>query len=238
MPSTEDIFWKEIKKNNVDDKLLDLPIVIQAEKGLENFVENIGEKFKKPKKPPIPKYPIKNLTETAFINKDKETTIQNVTNIEEKVPSQKINLKKHISLRVRSFDIFTRFKKDNKTISLITGEKNGLEYCQRNGRVINSIKGTYNISNNKAELNYQHSNGINNYRISCFSQNENVGVTTGYSNNKGFNSAFSIDKNSSALSVGYSKQYSEYRTLDVSAFATTGEKHSKPYAGLSLRATF
>ena len=234
-------FLDAVQDNNVDDTLLDTPVVQKTIKNLEHCGENLGEaveeKFKHSRiKPagPTPTY-----AESAFIKPKQETTLYNVTNLEKDVPVVQVVSKffKKASYRVSGFTASADYKKEDNRYSLYAGEKVGLGWNKTQGQTDTSIKAQYNINNKKTNIEYIQCNPVNSYRVSIFNQNGNNGLSAGYSNSNGVNSAFSIDNNSASLSCGYNKNYDNCK-LELSAYATTGDSYSNPFAGVSGRITF
>lgn len=234
-------FLDAVHDNDVDDVLLETPVVQRAVKNLERYGEDLGEnieqKLKNP--PPKPPVPTPDYKESAFVKPKQETTLYNVTNKEKDFPvvTTVSKLFKKASYSVRGLTASASYKQGEDKYSLYAGEKAGLGWSKTQGRANTNLKAEYNVGNGKTNIEYSQSSPFNSYSISVFNQDGNNGLSAGYSNHKGFNSAFSIDEHSASLSCGYNKKY-EYCNVELSAYATTGDKYSNPFAGVSGRITF
>ncbi len=230
-------FLDTAQENNVDDILLKAPKTQGVIHDLENFGGDLGEKVEKffkhlPLKPagPTPTY-----QESAFVKPQKETTLYNVTNTEQKLPvvTKVSNLFKDASYRVKGLTASAKYKNG----CLYAGEKVGFGWDKTQSQVKQALKAQYNVGNSKTSIEYTRQNPEHTYSISVFNQTGNNGLTTSYSNKKGVHSALSIDEHSAALNVGYNKNLRQCN-VDLSAYATSGDKYSNPFVGVSGRVTF
>ncbi len=232
-------FFDMAHDNDVDDAIFETNFVQSTLNKLENFGKNVGEAAERVLKPSKPANPVPNYEQSAFIKPKKETTLYNVTNLEKKVPiaSEVSRVFKNTSYSVRGFTASANYKTDSDTYSVFAGERTGIGWKRSNGSYKESVKATYNVGNGKTQIEYSQSSISHSYSVSLFNQRGNNGITASYSNRRGIHTSASVDENSGAISFGYEKQHSRYE-LDLSAYATTGDKFSNPYAGVAVRMTF
>ena len=234
-------FLDAVQDNDVDDALLKTPLAEKALVSLERYGLDLGEKvenfFKRP--PEKPSGPTPSYKESAFVKPKQETTLYNVTNKEAEVPfiEKASKVFKNASYGVRSFTASATYKHNDNGYSLYAGEKVGLGWEKSQGGVSTNIKAEYNVGNGKTNVEYTQNNPLSSYNVSIFNQDGNNGLCAGYSNHRGFNSAFSIDEHSASLSCGYNKKYEDCK-VELRAYATTGDNYSNPFAGVSGRITF
>ena len=237
MPEPLSRFLETAQDNNVDDALLEAPVVKRTLHNLENFGKDLGESAEKIlKRPPVkPAGPTPTYKESAFVKPKSEGTLYNVTNREDKLPivTKASKFIKDASYGIRGLTASAKYK----DYSLYAGEKVGLGWSKEQGATTSNIKAEYNVGNGKTKIEYSRKNPINSYNISLFNQDGNNGISAGYSNSNGFNSAFSIDQHSASLRCGYDKKYDNCN-IELDAYATTGDKYSNPFAGVAGRITF
>lgn len=224
--------------NDVDDTLLKSSFVKKNLHKLENFGKDLEEKVKnwgKDKTPPMqPSGPTPTYQESAFVNRSEETTLYNVTNRENAVPvvTRISKVFKKTSYSVRGFNVAATYKNEDERYSLLAGEKVGFKYQKKTGMFNSSVNLEHKVSNHKTSLTYSASSPENTYSVSLYNQNDNNGLTASFSKSNGFNSAFSVDKNSASLNVGYRKD-----NVELGAYATTGNNYSNPFVGVTGRIT-
>ncbi len=241
MPKPFEQFWDIAQENNVDDKLLSMPVVEKALDNLEDIGVELGETAAKIfKKAPVkPSGPTPDYQESAFIKPKTETTLYNVTTRENELPlvTKASRIFKNASYSVRGFSAAATYKKDDNAYSLIAGERVGFNFTKNAVNHHSGVTATYKVTNGKASLEYSSKNNLSSYNVSLFNQKSNVGVTAHYSNYKGFQSSVSIDKNSASGECSYKKDEKEYK-MEVGAYATTGDNYSNPFVGVRGRITF
>lgn len=234
-------FLDVAKENNVDKTLLKSSFVKNTLDKLETYGKDLGESVENwVKRPPLkPAYPTPNYEESTFVKPKKETTLYNVTNREDEVPFIKKASKfiKKVNFGIKGLEGKASYQNNSNEYTIIAGEKLGLEYTKEQGSTTNGIKGSYNVGNNKAALEYYSKNPVHSYSISIYNQDKNNGLTAKYANANGINSAFSIDQNSASLSCNYNKKYTQCN-LSVGGYVTTGENYSNPLIGINGRITF
>lgn len=235
------IFYDIAKDKEVDDKLLNLQSIQETLDKFERLGKDLGEKAKDMlRKPPDkPNGPTPTYQESAFINKDKETTLYNVTNLEREVPliTKASKVLKRTTYSVKGFSGAATFKNNEKKYSLIAGEHIGFNITKDTPYNDSGVTITHKVSNNKTSIEYFSKSPINKYSIALFNQNKNVGITGNYSDNNGFSASVSIDKNSAAGECSYNKR-KKMCDMKFGAYATTGENYSKPFVGVKGRITF
>ena len=238
MPNPLKRFLDAVHDNNVDDTLVDTPVVRKTLDNLEEYGEDLGKTIEQKIKhaPQKPSGPTPTYAESAFIKPKQETTLYNVTNLEKDVPVITKFFKKS-SYSISGFTASANYKKDDKKYSLYVGEKVGFGLGKTQGHTGTNLKAEYNVNNGKTKIEYSQHNPANSCYVSVFNQNGNNGLNAGYSNNRGLNSAFSVDEHSASLSCGYNKKY-KYCKVELNAYATTGDNYSNPFAGVSGRITF
>lgn len=235
------VFWKTARANDVDDKLLSMPVVETTLESLENYGKNLGEAAEKLfKKPPVPPSgPTPTYQESAFIKPENENTLYNVTNSESKLPvvTSISKVFKNLSYSVRGFSAAATLKENNTGYSLIAGEKIGAGIYHKESNTIKKLNATYNVGNKKASLNYSYSDPINSYGITIFNKGSNYGATASYSNTNGLEAALSVDRNSASAECKYNKSLHECN-VELGAYATTGDNYANMFAGVRGRISF
>lgn len=234
-------FFKVVHANDVDDALMDTPIVQSTLDSLERIGVDLGEAVEKMVKnpPPKPQGVVPTYAESAFIKPKKETTLYNVTNKSTDVPVSKknSNIFKHLSYSVKGFEVLADYKKDGKSLGAFVGEQVGLRVKQQDNISKEEVNAKYNIVNDKLSLNYSYKNSKESYGISVFNQRSNNGLSVRYGDKNGFNSAFSLDEKSMAINCGYRKGYSDCN-IEMNAFASAGKNYKNPVLGVAGRVTF
>lgn len=244
MPKPLEQFLDAIDDNDVDKALLSESVVKKTLNSIETFGEDLGESvenfFKStPKTPPTkPSTPTPTYAESAFIEPKHETTLYDVTNKIHEVPevTKSSNLFKKLSYSFRGFTASVDYKQDNSKYRVFAGEKMGLGYEKRDNGTKTAFSALYNVRNGKSTLNYSSSNNREAYGVSLFNKNGVSGTSTYYSVGE-FRSNVSVDENSSSLNCSLTKKYEDC-TVELNAYATTGENYSNPYAGIGGRVTF
>lgn len=244
MPTPLEQFFKVADKVDADKVILSEAPVKNTVNDVENFAEDLGESienlFKSEKKtPPVkPSTPTPTYAESAFLEPKHETTLYDVTNKHNEVPevSKNSNIFKKLSYSFKGFTSSADYKSDNNKYRIFAGEKFGLGYEKNESDVKTTFSALYNVRNGKSTLNYSYRNPTQSYGISLFNKNGNNGITAYYSEGK-FNSSISADENSSSVNCSFRKKYEDC-TVELNAYATTGENYSNPYAGVGGRVTF
>lgn len=247
MPDKFSLFIKTLDKTDADKAILATEEVASVVDNLENIgkntLETVGNLFKPSQnttsQPPLPpKSPVPNYQESAFLKPKNQTTLYTVTTKERELPeaTASSNIFKHTSYRVRGLTASANYKAENNTYSLFAGERVGLGWSKKEGSMTTSVSAKYNVSTGRTALEYTNNSPAGNYSVSLFHKGDNNGGTVGYSQGH-FASCFSADNNSASINCSYNKKNKDY-TLELSAYATTGDKYSSPYAGVSARMAF
>lgn len=247
MPDKFSLFIKTLDKTDADKAILLTEEVSSVVDNLENLgkntIETVENLFKPSKEvtshPPLPpKSPVPDYQESAFLKPKDQTTLYTVTTKEAQIPevTASSNLFKHTSYRIRGLTATANYKSENNTYGLFAGEHVGLGWSKKESSLTTAVSAKYNVSTGRTTLEYKNNNPAGNYSISVFHKGNNNGGTVGYAQGH-FASCVSADKNSASLNCSYNKKNKDY-TLELGAYATTGEKYSNPYAGVSARMTF
>ncbi len=234
-------FWEIAQDNNIEKTLQEAPQIETTLNKLERLGKDIGEtalRFFK-KEPQKPSGPTPTYQESALLKPHKETTLYNVTNREQEVPtiSKASKIFKNASYSVKGFSVAATHKEGKNAYSLIAGEKVGFNYTNDTPYCDRGLSATFKVRNHKSSVEYFSRNPVNSYRVALFNQDTNFGVTGHYSNHKGFSTSVSIDKNSAAGECSYNKNGKMYK-MQLGAYATTGENYSNPFIGVRGRITF
>ena len=241
MPEPIDAFLNIAKKSNVDKTLMKSSFVENTLDKMESYGKDLEEKInnlskKTPLKPigPTPTY-----KESAFLSPERESTLYNVTNLEDEVPFVEKASKfiKNLKFGIQSFNLSTTYTKEKNNYTLITGEKIGFSLSKTENLRNTGIKGTYNIKNKKSSIEYYSKNPAYSYNVSIYNQADNNGIHAKYRNYDGFNASISVDKNSSSLSCGYKKEQKDCN-ISLGGYITSGENYSDPFIGVYSRITF
>ena len=238
MPEPLSRFLETAQDNNVDDALLEAPVVKRTLHNLENFGKDLGESAEKIlKRPPVkPAGPTPTYKESAFVKPKSEGTLYNVTNREDKLPivTKASKFIKDASYGIRGLTASAKYK----DYSLYAGEKVGLGWSKEQGATTSNIKAEYNVGNGKTKIEYSRKNPINSYNISLFNQDGNNGISAGYSqkiNPKSYLRAnASLFKSDAAFEVNYNKELKDGSHLSVGGYGSTYYKE----AGVRLRWNF
>lgn len=234
-------FFKVVHAKDVDDALMDTPIVQSTLNSLEKVGVDLGEAVENMVKnpPEKPQGVVPTYAESAFVKPKCETTLYNVTNKSAEVPEVKknSNIFKDLSYNVKGLGISADYKKGSNSVEFFAGEEVGIGVKQRKGGFKEELSAKYNVGNDKTSLNYSYKNPMGSCSISVFNQNGNNGLTAKYGNKNGFNSAFSIDKNSTSISCGYRKSYSDCQA-EMIAFVSTDNNYKNPLLGVAGRIAF
>lgn len=247
MPDKFSLFIKTLDKTDVDKAILATEEVSSVVDSLENIgkdtLEAVGNLLKPNSKttsqlPLLPKSPVPDYQECAFLKPKDQTTLYTVTTKESELPeaTASSNIFKHTSYRVKGLTASANYKSENNTYSLFAGERVGLGWSKQEGSATTAVSAKYNVSTGRTTLEYTNNSPAGNYSVSVFHRGNNNGGTVAYSQGN-FASCFSADKNSASLNCSYNKKNKDY-TLELGAYATTGDKYSNPYAGVSARMTF
>lgn len=241
MPKPLETFWKTARANDVDDELLSIPVVESTLGQLEDYGKDLGERAERFfKKTPIkPSGPTPTYQESAFLKPKTETTLYNVTNSENRVPvtTRASRIFKHLSYSVSGFSAAATHKDGDNAYSLIAGERVGFNFSNYQNHTRQGVRATYNVYNGKSELKYSYSDPLNSGSISLFNQNSNVGLSAYYANRKVFESTISVDRNSASAECSYTRN-TQACSVELGAYATTGEKYSNPFVGFKGRVSF
>lgn len=234
-------FYNFAKDKEVDDKLLELQSIQETIDKFERIGKDLGEKAENILRKPLarPTAPTPTYQESAFINKNKETTLYNVTNQENKVPivTKASKILRNIKYSVRGFSGAATYKNNEKNYSLIVGEYVGLNITKDTPYCDSGVTIAHKVSNNKTSVKIFSRTPINQYSVALFNQGNNIGVTGKYSDNRGFSASVSVDKNSSAAECSYNKRKKMYN-MELGVYATSGEDYSNSFIGIKGRITF
>ena len=245
MPSPLSKFVKTADEFNVDKTILSTDFVEGTVEKLEGVGKDIGETVinlvkQDDKKPPLKPAGVTPTYAESVLEPKNPTTLYSVTNSHDKLPvvEKKSGIISKLNYHVQGFSVLASVKDKVNQVGVILGEKVGASWIQRKGSTVSELKGTVKVSDGKANITYSENNPCHGYEVSVFKNNENSGVYGAYRNyQKGYNTVFAVDKNSTSVSFGMNKKCKD-ANLEVNAFATTGEEYKKPLVGVCGRVTF